>query len=50
MQRWELAPAPGGYRLVNAITQMALSIADDGRLVQYPPDQHRPATWHLTAS
>ncbi|MFJ9241912.1 family 20 glycosylhydrolase [Streptomyces sp. NPDC101776] len=49
MQRWELAPAAGGYRLVNAITQMALSIADDGRLVQYPPDQHRPATWHLTA-
>ncbi|MFE9600148.1 family 20 glycosylhydrolase [Streptomyces hokutonensis] len=49
MQRWELAPAPGGYRLVNAITQMALSVAADGRLAQYPPDQHRPATWHLTA-
>ena len=49
MQRWELEPAAAGYRLVNAITQMALSVADDGRLVQYPPDQHRPATWHLTA-
>jgi hexosaminidase len=49
MQRWELAPAAGGYRLVNAITQMALSVADDGRLVQYPSDQHRPGTWHLTA-
>nr|WSY49816.1 family 20 glycosylhydrolase [Streptomyces sp. NBC_00886] len=49
MQRWELAPIAGGYRLVNAITQMALSVADDGRLVQYPPDQHRPSTWHLTA-
>lgn len=49
MQRWELTPAAGGYRLVNAITQMALSVADDGRLVQYPPDQLRPATWHLTA-
>jgi hexosaminidase len=49
MQRWELAPAAGGYRLVNAITQMALSVADDGRLVQYPPDQHQPATWYLTA-
>ncbi|WP_405975364.1 family 20 glycosylhydrolase [Streptomyces sp. NBC_00988] len=49
MQRWELAPTAGGYRLVNAITQMALSVADDGRLVQYPPDQHQPATWHLTA-
>jgi hexosaminidase len=49
VQRWELAPAAGGYRLVNAITQMALSVADDGRLVQYPPDQHQPATWYLTA-
>ncbi|MEW1828749.1 family 20 glycosylhydrolase [Streptomyces sp. NPDC088196] len=49
MQRWELTPAAGGYRLVNAITQMALSVADDGRFVQYPPDQLRPATWHLTA-
>ncbi|MFE2415697.1 family 20 glycosylhydrolase [Streptomyces hokutonensis] len=49
MQRWELAPEAGGYRLVNAITQMALSVADDGRLVQYPPDQHQPAVWHLTA-
>ncbi|MFF5304191.1 family 20 glycosylhydrolase [Streptomyces sp. NPDC013161] len=49
MQRWELTPAAGGHRLVNAITQMALSVADDGRLVQYPPDQHQPATWHLTA-
>ncbi|MFG2373904.1 glycoside hydrolase family 20 zincin-like fold domain-containing protein [Streptomyces sp. NPDC048504] len=49
MQRWELAPAAGGYRLVNAITQMTLSVADDGRLVQYPPDQHQPAAWHLTA-
>ncbi|WP_327399585.1 family 20 glycosylhydrolase [Streptomyces sp. NBC_01288] len=49
MQRWELVPTAGGYRLVNAITQMALSVADDGRLVQYPPDQHQPVTWHLTA-
>ena len=49
MQRWELAPTAGGYRFVNAITQMALSVADDGRLAQYPPDQHRPAVWHLTA-
>ncbi|MFJ5303326.1 family 20 glycosylhydrolase [Streptomyces sp. NPDC088350] len=50
MQRWELAPSAGGYRLVNAITQMALSVADDGRLVQFPPDQHRSAVWHLTAN
>ncbi|MER6207023.1 family 20 glycosylhydrolase [Streptomyces sp. NPDC001642] len=49
MQRWEVEPAAGGHRLVNAVTQMALSVADDGGLVQYPPDQHRPATWHVTA-
>ncbi|MFF4249726.1 family 20 glycosylhydrolase [Streptomyces sp. NPDC001663] len=50
LQRWELQPAGGGYRLVNTITQMAVSPADDGRLLQYPPDQHTPAVWHLTAS
>ncbi|MGQ4433975.1 MULTISPECIES: family 20 glycosylhydrolase [unclassified Streptomyces] len=49
MQRWELESAAGGYRLVNAITQMPLSVTDDGGLVQYPPDQHRPAIWHVTA-
>ena len=49
LQRWELEPAAGGYRLVNAITRMALSVTDDGRLVQYPPDQRTPAVWHLTA-
>ena len=50
LQRWELQPAGGGYRFVNTITQMAVSPADDGRLLQYPPDQHTPAVWHLTAS
>ncbi|MEV0224119.1 family 20 glycosylhydrolase [Streptomyces sp. NPDC050704] len=49
LQRWQLVPAPGGYRLVNAITQMAVHVADDGRLVQYPPDQQPPAVWTLTA-
>ncbi|MCI3245947.1 beta-N-acetylhexosaminidase [Streptomyces spinosisporus] len=48
LQRWQLIRDSGGYELVNAITQMALSV-DDGRLVQYPPDQHTPAVWHLTA-
>ncbi|MFI1356057.1 family 20 glycosylhydrolase [Streptomyces sp. NPDC020898] len=48
VQRWELAPAAGGYRLVNAITRMAVHVSDDGRLVQYPPDQRPPAVWHLT--
>ena len=50
LQRWEMEPAPGGYRLVDAITQMAASVTDDGRLVQYPPDQRTPAVWHLTSS
>ncbi|NUP40218.1 MAG: family 20 glycosylhydrolase, partial [Streptomyces sp.] len=49
LQRWQLEPAAGGYRLVNAITQMALSVTDGGHLAQYPPDQHAPAVWHLTA-
>ncbi|MGP4043584.1 family 20 glycosylhydrolase [Streptomyces sp. 2A115] len=49
LQRWQLVPSPGGYRLVNAITQMAVHVADDGRLVQYPPDQQPPAVWTLTA-
>lgn len=49
LQRWELERAAGGgYRLVNAITQMAVRVTDDGRLAQYPPDQRTPAVWHLT--
>jgi hexosaminidase len=47
LQRWQLVPARGGYRLVNAITQMAVRVAADGRLVQYPPDQQPPAVWTL---
>ncbi|MGW3291734.1 family 20 glycosylhydrolase [Streptomyces sp. NPDC001002] len=46
LQRWELEPVAGGYRLVNAITQMAVSPVD-GRLVQYPVDQRPPAVWHV---
>ncbi|MCX5359170.1 family 20 glycosylhydrolase [Streptomyces sp. NBC_00124] len=47
LQRWELRRAGDGYRLVNAITQMAMSVTN-GRIVQYPPDQHPPAVWQLT--
>ncbi|WP_225858663.1 family 20 glycosylhydrolase [Streptomyces albicerus] len=50
LQRWQLVPAQGGYRLVNAITQMAVHVTGDGRLVQYPPDQQPPAIWTLTAN
>ncbi|WP_405740635.1 family 20 glycosylhydrolase [Streptomyces sp. NBC_00028] len=48
LQRWQLQPAEGGYRLVNVITRMALSVTADGRIVQYPPDQHPPAVWQLS--
>ncbi|MCF1594679.1 family 20 glycosylhydrolase [Streptomyces muensis] len=48
LQRWQLEPVAGGYRLVNAITRMTVSVTDDGRLAQYPPDQRMPAVWHLT--
>ncbi|MER6179754.1 family 20 glycosylhydrolase [Streptomyces sp. NPDC001652] len=47
LQRWELRRTGDGYRLVNAITQMAMSVTN-GRIVQYPPDQHPPAAWQLT--
>ncbi|WP_314408480.1 RICIN domain-containing protein [Streptomyces sp. DSM 40484] len=49
LQRWQLERVGGGYRLTNAITQMAVAVSGDGRLVQYPPDQRRPAVWRLTA-
>ncbi|MFF3374824.1 family 20 glycosylhydrolase [Streptomyces sp. NPDC002680] len=48
LQRWQPAPVAGGYLLVNAITQMALTVSDDGRIVQYPTDQRPPAVWHLS--
>jgi hexosaminidase len=48
LQRWELEPATGGYRLVNAITRMALTVTDGGRIVQYPADQRTPTVWHLS--
>ncbi|AZP21805.1 glycosyl hydrolase family 20 [Streptomyces aquilus] len=48
LQRWQVQETAGGYRLVNVITQMAMSATGDGRIVQYPPDQHPPAVWQLT--
>ncbi|MFF4056031.1 family 20 glycosylhydrolase [Streptomyces sp. NPDC001668] len=48
LQRWVLEPAGRGYRLVNAITRMALTVTDDGRIVQYPADQHTPTVWHVS--
>ncbi|MDH6454736.1 hexosaminidase [Streptomyces sp. SAI-119] len=48
LQRWELEPAAGGYRLVNAITRMALTVTDDGRIAQYPVDRRTPTAWHLS--
>ncbi|MFJ8025602.1 family 20 glycosylhydrolase [Streptomyces sp. NPDC096311] len=49
LQRWELDPVRGGgYRLVNAITRMAVHVTDAGRLLQYPPDQEPPSVWQLT--
>ncbi|MDI3421647.1 family 20 glycosylhydrolase [Streptomyces luteolus] len=49
LQRWRLTKTAGGYRLTNAITQMAAHVTDDGRIVQYPADQQEPAVWTLTA-
>ncbi|MCF3124412.1 family 20 glycosylhydrolase [Streptomyces arenae] len=50
LQRWELTRQAGGFRLTNAITRMAAHVTADGRLLQYPADQQRPAVWTLTAS
>ncbi|MFC5804133.1 family 20 glycosylhydrolase [Streptomyces formicae] len=47
LQRWQLTAVPGGYRLTNAITQMAVHVTEDGRMVQYPADQQPPAVWRL---
>ncbi|MEV5976487.1 family 20 glycosylhydrolase [Streptomyces sp. NPDC052114] len=49
LQRWELSRQTGGFRLTNAITRMAAHVTADGRILQYPADQQRPAVWTLTA-
>ncbi|MFI1395851.1 family 20 glycosylhydrolase [Streptomyces sp. NPDC020681] len=48
LQRWQLTEVRGGYRLTNAITQMAIHVTADGRMLQYPSDQQQPAVWRLT--
>ncbi|MGW2257715.1 family 20 glycosylhydrolase [Streptomyces sp. NPDC001780] len=47
LQRWQLTTVPGGYRLTNAITRMAVHVDGSGRLLQYPPDQRAPAVWTI---
>ncbi|MFJ5223839.1 family 20 glycosylhydrolase [Streptomyces sp. NPDC088400] len=49
LQRWQLTRVRGGYHLTNAITRMTVHVVEDGRLVQYPPDQRPPAVWTLTS-
>ncbi|MDN5724795.1 MAG: family 20 glycosylhydrolase [Propionibacteriales bacterium] len=45
LQKWVLEKAPGGYRLINAITRLPLHVAADGTLQQAPPDQVTPTVF-----
>jgi hexosaminidase len=48
-QRWQLEAVHQGYRLVDAITQQALTVRGaDGAVVQRPRDEASHATWHLS--
>ena len=47
-QKWQLEPAAGGYRIVNAITQEAAS-APDTAVVQQPRDVATADTWQIRA-
>ena len=48
-QKWQLEPVPGGYRIVDAITQQTLDTAGGaGPVVQQPRDLARHGVWHLT--
>jgi hexosaminidase len=49
-QKWQLEPAPGGYRLVDAITQQALDAADPAAVVQQPRDVARHDVWQFSAA
>lgn len=49
LQRWRLTKTAGGFRLTNAITQMAAHVTQEGRIVQYPADQQEPTVWTLSA-
>ncbi|WP_051951859.1 RICIN domain-containing protein [Actinacidiphila yeochonensis] len=48
-QKWQLEPVPGGYRIVDAITQQALQApAAGGPVVQQPRDAARGYVWRFT--
>ncbi|MFD7443869.1 hypothetical protein [Streptomyces sp. NPDC059909] len=49
LQRRRLTDVRGGYRLTNAIPQMAVHVTPDARMVRYPSDQQQPAVWRLAA-
>ncbi len=50
-QKWQLEPVPGGYRIVNAITQETLEATGAGApVVQQPRDIARQDVWHLSAA
>ncbi|MEW2546852.1 family 20 glycosylhydrolase [Streptomyces sp. NPDC047002] len=47
-QKWQLEPVSGGYRLVDAITQQALTVrAGGGAVVQRPRDTAARGAWRL---
>jgi hexosaminidase len=48
LQRRQPRPAAGGFRLVNAITQMDVSPTGGGSLAPYPPDHHPSTVWHMS--
>lgn len=48
-QKWQLEPVPGGYRVVNAITQQTLAVPGGGSaVVQQPRDVAQHDVWHIT--
>ncbi|MFF0791879.1 family 20 glycosylhydrolase [Streptomyces spiralis] len=47
-QKWQLEPVPGGYRVVDAITQQTLVAGTDGSVVQQPRDVARHDVWSIT--
>ncbi|MBM9504312.1 family 20 glycosylhydrolase [Actinacidiphila acididurans] len=50
-QKWQLEPVPGGYRVVNAITQQTLDAPGaGGTVVQQPRDAAGHAVWRITAA
>jgi hexosaminidase len=49
-QKWQLEPVPGGYRVVDAITQQTLDSAGSGPVVQQPRDAATHAVWQFSAA